>query len=78
MLSGAAVAAFDGSAYFSRPGPRIVDGVEAMAWMWHRPHPDLRPARGVGAVLGDDGWTDLTDLGDLAAGASLPDPVSHG
>jgi iron complex transport system substrate-binding protein len=74
-LSGVAIAAFDGSAYFSRPGPRIVDGAEAMAWMWHRPHPDLRPARAVGAVLRDDGWTDLADLAD---GAPLPDPATVG
>ena len=25
----------DGSAYFSRPGPRVVDGVEALAWVLH-------------------------------------------
>lgn len=37
--------AVDGSAYFSRPGPRIVDGVELLAWVLHgleelRPVPD--------------------------------------
>lgn len=33
--------ALDGSAYFSRPGPRVVDGVELLAWVLH---PDLVPA----------------------------------
>ncbi len=37
---GARVAAVDASAYFSRPGPRLVDGVELMA---HLLHPGLVP-----------------------------------
>ena len=41
------VVAVDGSAYFSRPGPRLVDGLELMA---HVLHPDLVPEP-VGAVL---------------------------
>lgn len=35
------VYAVDGSAYFSRPGPRLVDGVELLA---HILHPDCMPA----------------------------------
>jgi iron complex transport system substrate-binding protein len=35
-----AVFAVDASAYFSRPGPRIVDGLEIMAWAIH---PDAFP-----------------------------------
>ncbi|MEA2250505.1 MAG: iron complex transport system substrate-binding protein, partial [Solirubrobacteraceae bacterium] len=35
------VVAVDAAAYFSRPGPRLVDGVELMA---HVLHPDLVPA----------------------------------
>ncbi|MGH9012995.1 MAG: ABC transporter substrate-binding protein [Acidimicrobiia bacterium] len=31
----------DASAHFSRPGPRVVDGVEALAWALH---PDVIPA----------------------------------
>ncbi len=31
----AEVWALDGSAYFSRPGPRVVDGVELLAWVLH-------------------------------------------
>jgi iron complex transport system substrate-binding protein len=34
------VVAVDGSAYFSRPGPRIVDGLELLAYILH---PDLVP-----------------------------------
>jgi iron complex transport system substrate-binding protein len=34
------VVAVDASAYFSRPGPRLVDGLELMA---HILHPDLIP-----------------------------------
>ena len=41
------VIAVDASAYFSRPGPRLVDGLELMA---HILHPDLVPEP-VGAVL---------------------------
>jgi iron complex transport system substrate-binding protein len=32
--------AVDGSAYFSRPGPRLVDGLEIVAWILH---PELFP-----------------------------------
>jgi len=38
---GARVAAVDASAYFSRPGPRLVDGIELMA---HLLHPGRAPA----------------------------------
>ncbi len=38
----------DSSALFSRPGPRIVDGVEALAWMLH---PRVVRAPPVGAVV---------------------------
>jgi iron complex transport system substrate-binding protein len=41
------VVAVDASAYFSRPGPRLVDGLELLA---HILHPDLVPEP-VGAVL---------------------------
>ena len=36
----ARVVAVDGGAYFSRPGPRLVDGLELLA---HVLHPDLFP-----------------------------------
>jgi iron complex transport system substrate-binding protein len=35
---GARVVAVDAAAYFSRPGPRLVDGIELLAWLFH---PDL-------------------------------------
>jgi iron complex transport system substrate-binding protein len=41
------VVAVDAAAYFSRPGPRLVDGLELMA---HILHPDLVPEP-AGAVL---------------------------
>jgi iron complex transport system substrate-binding protein len=35
------IVAVDGSSYFSRPGPRLVDGLEILAWALH---PELFPA----------------------------------
>jgi iron complex transport system substrate-binding protein len=40
-LLGARVIAVDAAAYFSRPGPRLVDGVELLG---HLLHPELVPA----------------------------------
>ncbi len=40
--------AVDASAYFSRPGPRIVDGLEIMAWAVH---PDAYPEPPGGAIV---------------------------
>jgi iron complex transport system substrate-binding protein len=34
------IVAVDASAYFSRPGPRLIDGLELLA---HIIHPDRRP-----------------------------------
>ena len=50
--------AIDGSGYVSRPGPRLVDGVEALAWALHKPHPDVRPQPGVMAHAIDGTWVD--------------------
>ena len=41
------VYATDASSYFSRPGPRIVDGLEALAWALH---PDVFPEPGAGRI----------------------------
>jgi iron complex transport system substrate-binding protein len=38
--SKANVFAVDGSSYFSRPGPRLIDGLETLAWILH---PDVFP-----------------------------------
>lgn len=45
---GARVVAVDAAAYFSRPGPRLVDGVE---WLGHLLHPDLVPAPAEGTAI---------------------------
>ena len=44
----ARVIAVDAAAYFSRPGPRLVDGVE---WLGHLLHPDLVPAPSEGTAI---------------------------
>jgi iron complex transport system substrate-binding protein len=41
-LGDGALWAVDANAYFSRPGPRLVDGVELLAGMFH---PEVAPAR---------------------------------
>src|SRR4051794_17207151 len=45
---GARVVAVDAAAYFSRPGPRLVDGVE---WLGHLLHPELVPAPAEGTAI---------------------------
>ena len=59
---GARTVAVDAAAYFSRPGPRLVDGVELLA---HVLHPDRFPAPPPGRML-------ELDLGRPAAGDSQP------
>lgn len=46
-ISHGAVFATDASSYFSRPGPRIVDGLEILAWAIH---PDSFPQPPAGSV----------------------------
>ena len=55
---GARVVAVDAAAYFSRPGPRLVDGIE---WLGHLFHPDRvsQPADGTAITL------------DLTTGAAI-------
>ncbi|MGH2765075.1 MAG: cobalamin-binding protein [Actinomycetota bacterium] len=45
--AGGTVFATDASSYFSRPGPRLVDGLEALAWAIH---PEAFPAPPAGTV----------------------------
>jgi iron complex transport system substrate-binding protein len=45
---GARVVAVDAAAYFSRPGPRLVDGVELLG---HLLHPDLVPSAPAGRAV---------------------------
>lgn len=56
---GVRVAAVDASAYFSRPGPRLVDGVELLA---HLIHPGLVPEPPGGRFA----WLDVTRAGSPA------------
>ncbi len=58
----ARVIAADGSAYFSRPGPRLLDGIGLLAWAMHGIHPGLQPPPGRGAELIEAGWVDLASL----------------
>ncbi len=62
VARGARVVAVDGSAYFSRPGPRLVEGIGLLAWAMHRAHPELQPHPGRGAELIEAGWVDLAAL----------------
>jgi iron complex transport system substrate-binding protein len=48
-ISGARVIGVDGAAYFSRPGPRLVDGVELLASIFH-PDAVCAPPHGAQAV----------------------------
>jgi len=41
------VFAVDATSYFSRPGPRIVDGLEILAWALH---PEAYPEPAKGAI----------------------------
>ena len=38
------IVAVDANAYFSRPGPRVVDGVELLAELLHPERPGVTPA----------------------------------
>jgi iron complex transport system substrate-binding protein len=39
--------AVDATSYFSRPGPRLIDGLEILAWA---AHPDFYPAPPAGTI----------------------------
>ena len=52
------IVAIDGSAWLSRPGPRLIDAIEALAWIFHGAHPDLRPESSMAAELRDGVWVD--------------------
>lgn len=69
LPGGPAVWAVDAGAVVTRPGPRVVDGVEALAAAWYppagRPRPDLvalvRPGSAVGPAAGMTGGTPYAD-----------------
>lgn len=56
LTAGARVIAVDGSAYFSRPGPRLIDGVELLAVVLHGAGAPPPPGRA--AELVDRAWVD--------------------
>lgn len=57
LAESARVVAIDGSAYASRPGPRLVDGVELLAFLFHRVG-EVTP--GMAAEWTDGGWEGVT------------------
>jgi len=57
LIGGARLVAVDGSAYFSRPGPRLVDGVELLSWIFHGVGEQPPAARG--AQYASDTWADV-------------------
>lgn len=57
-----AVYASDASAFFSRPGPRLIDGAELLAYVLHGERaPKLRkPSKGQFSRLQEGTWVDLS------------------
>ncbi len=50
----------DGSHYFSRPGPRLVESLEILA---HALHPEIHPLPAVGAAVAYQGWPQSAAVG---------------
>ncbi len=59
LVTGARVLATDGSAYFSRPGPRLIDGVEALAYGLHDLEAFRPPPGRIAERTRDGRWVDL-------------------
>ncbi|KAI0558694.1 ABC-type Fe3+-hydroxamate transport system [Gracilaria domingensis] len=57
----ASVYATNASAYFSRPGNRLIDGTELLAFLLHRIKA-YRPNLGCASMLKDGVWIDASDL----------------
>ena len=62
----ARIVAVDDYSHFSRPGPRLVDGIELLAWVLHRPRLFLKPRTDRAAELIEAGWIDVAALPVLA------------
>lgn len=60
FCSKARVYSTNASAFFSRPGNRLIDGTELLAFIIHG-LPEYRPSRDCASVQTVDGWIDLTD-----------------
>ncbi|PXF43669.1 Vitamin B12-binding protein [Gracilariopsis chorda] len=61
FVKGANVYATNASAYFSRPGNRLVDGTELLAFLLHRVEA-YRPPRTSASQLRNGEWVDVADL----------------
>lgn len=61
FVKGKKIYATNASALYSRPGDRLVDGVELLAYILYGIEP-YRPERGYGSLLNNSVWTDLTDI----------------
>lgn len=61
FVKGATVYATNASAYFSRPGDRLIDGTELMAFLLHG-IAQYRPEPGAASVLLPDGWRDVSTI----------------
>jgi iron complex transport system substrate-binding protein len=66
LTADARVVAVDGSAYFSRPGPRLIDGVELLARMLHGVGAPPPPGRA--AELVDGAWVDAASAHPATSG----------
>ena len=71
------VVAVDAAAYFSRPGPRLVDGLELLA---HVLHPDrvAPPERGDQALIAIEPATEATPIAPTSAGGAQAGSRSRG
>jgi iron complex transport system substrate-binding protein len=71
------VVAVDAAAYFSRPGPRLVDGLELLA---HVLHPDrvAPPERGDQALIAIEPATEATPIAPTSAAATANGSRSRG
>lgn len=61
FVKGAAVYATNASAFFSRPGNRLIDGTEMLAFLFHRIEA-YRPSRASASKLCNGEWVDAADL----------------
>lgn len=59
FVKGRDVYATNASAYFSRPGNRLIDGAELLAFIFYRCQ-QYRPHAGSASLLIDEGWQDLS------------------
>lgn len=61
FTSGKAVYATDANAFFSRPGPRLIDGTELVTYILHRIEA-FRPHRNCASLFTSNGWVDIAEL----------------